>query len=96
MSHIGFTKINVAKNVLKGLALGTSCFVAYLVEMHTAILYEWKCQNFCVYKWFLIKWRSSKAKWYYFILICIAFNIINVWMEEGIFVVFSCICLKVK
>ena len=32
-SHIGFTKINVAKNVLKGLALGTSCFfVAYLVE----------------------------------------------------------------
>ena len=28
-------------------------------------------------------WKSKPA--YFFVLICIAFNIINVWMEEGVF-----------
>ena len=85
-SHIGFTKINVAKNVLKGLALGTSCFfVAYLVECILLFCMNGNVTISVYTSGFSLNGEAVKQNGIIFILICIAFNIINVWMEEGIF-----------
>lgn len=85
-SEIGFTKTKIAPNILKGLALGASCFsVAYLAEY--ILLY---CMNgnvkLSVYtSGFSLKGEAVIQNGFEFILLCVAFNLINVWMEEGIF-----------
>lgn len=83
---IGFIKTKILQNVFKGLALGIICFsIAYLVEC--LLLY---CMNgnveLSVYtSGFSLNGDTVKQSGVDFILLCIAFNIINVWMEEGIF-----------
>lgn len=83
---IGFKKINVLQNILKGFALATVCFsVAYLVEC--ILLY---CMNgnvrISVYtSGFLLNGEMIKQNGIVSVILCIAFNVINVWMEEGIF-----------
>lgn len=85
-SHIGFTKINVEKNLLRGLALGTSCFfVAYLVECILLFCMNGNVKISVYTSGFSLNGEAVKQNGIIFILICIAFNIINVWMEEGIF-----------
>lgn len=83
---IGFTKSNIVKKVLKGLALGAACFsVAYLVECILLLCMNGNVQ-FSVYtSSFSLNGEAVKQNGIIFILLCIAFNIINVWMEEGIF-----------
>lgn len=84
--NIGFTKTKIIKNVFNGLALGALCFsVAYLAE---CILLH--CMNGNVHlsiytSGFALSGEAVKQNGILFILLCIAFNIINVWMEEGIF-----------
>ena len=83
---IGFTKTKVVQNVFKGLLLGTACFsIAYLIEV--IILY---CMNGNVQLAFYTSSFSLNSEAVIqgsigFILLCIGFNLINVWMEEGIF-----------
>lgn len=83
---IGFKKINVLQNILKGFVLATVCFsVAYLVEC--ILLY---CMNgnvrISVYtSGFLLNGEMIKQNGIVSVILCIAFNVINVWMEEGIF-----------
>lgn len=85
-SHIGFTKINVVKNVLKGLTLGTSCFfIVYLVECILLFCMNGNVQISVYTSGFSLNGEAIKQNGIIFILLCIAFNIINVWMEEGIF-----------
>lgn len=85
-SDIGFTKTKITLNVFKGLALGASCFFfAYLIEC--ILLY---CMNgnvkLSVYtSGFSLNGEAVIQNGIGFILLCIGFNIINVWMEEGIF-----------
>lgn len=85
-NNIGFTKTKVLQNILKGLALGASCFtVAYLTEC--IMLY---CMNgnvkLSVYtSGFSLSGEAVTQNGIGFILLCIGFNLINVWMEEGIF-----------
>lgn len=83
---IGFTKTKVVQNVFKGLLLGTACFsIAYLIEV--IILY---CMNGNVQLAFYTSSFSLNSEAVIqgsigFILLCIGFNLINVWMEEGIY-----------
>lgn len=83
---IGFKKINVLQNILKGFVLATVCFsVAYLVEC--ILLY---CMNgnvrISVYtSGFSLNGEMIKQNGIVSVILCIAFNVINVWMEEGIF-----------
>jgi len=83
---IGFRKEHAAGNMLKGFALGAVCFsAAYLLEC--LLLY---CMNgsvkLAVYaSGFSLSGEAVRQKGFVFILLCVAFNIINVWMEEGVF-----------
>lgn len=83
---IGFEKVNIVRNILKGFALATVCFfIAYLTEC--ILLY---CMNgnvkLSVYvSGFSLNGDMITQKGFLFVILCIVFNIINVWMEEGIF-----------
>lgn len=83
---IGFKKINSVQNILKGFMLATVCFaVAYSIEC--ILLY---CMNgnirISVYtSGFSLNGEMIKQNGIAFVILCIGFNVINVWMEEGIF-----------
>lgn len=85
-SDIGFRKKCVIQDVLKGFALATVCFsVAYLAEC--ILLY---CMNgnvkLSVYaSGFSLNGEVVRQNGIIFIMLCIVFNIINVWMEESVF-----------
>ncbi|MDE6281008.1 MAG: CPBP family intramembrane metalloprotease [Oscillospiraceae bacterium] len=83
---IGFVKNEIASGMIKGLALGGSCFViAYSVEC--LILY-WINQNVSLSFYisgFSLVGETAKHNSILFLALCIVFNIINVWMEEGVF-----------
>lgn len=83
---IGFTKTKIVQNVLKGLALGVSCFsIAYLVECVLLYCMNGNVQLSVYTSGFLLNGEAVKQTGIGFILLCITFNLINVWMEEGIF-----------
>ena len=83
---IGFIKINSVQNFLKGFMLATVCFsVAYLIEC--ILLY---CRNgnvrLSIYtSGFSLNGEMIKQNGMAFVMLCVGFNVINVWMEEGIF-----------
>lgn len=83
---IGFKKADVVRNIFKGLALGAVCFaVAYAAEC--VLLY---CMNGNVHlsiytSGFSLNGEAVKQTGVGFVLLCVGFNLINVWMEEGIF-----------
>lgn len=85
-SSIGFTKAKVAKNILKGLTLGASCFsIAYLAECILLYCMNGNVQLSVYTSGFSLNGEAVKQNGIGFILLCIAFNLINVWMEEGVF-----------
>lgn len=85
-NNIGFKKKDILKNVLKGFLLCTTFYaLGFLIEF--LIL---KMQNnpghieFFV-TGFSLTGKVVKQTGILFVLMCIFFNIINVWMEEGLF-----------
>lgn len=83
---IGFTKTKIVQNILKGLALGISCFsIAYLVECVLLYYMNGNVQLSVYTSGFSLNGEAVKQNGIGFILLCIIFNLINVWMEEGIF-----------
>ena len=83
---IGFTKAKILQNTLKGLALGASCFaIAYLAECILLYCMNGNVQLSVYTSGFSLNGDAVKQNGIGFILLCIAFNLINVWMEEGIF-----------
>ena len=85
-SNIGFTKTKVLKNTLKGLALGASCFtVAYLAECIMLYYMNGNVKLSVYTSGFSLSGEAVTQNGVGFILLCIGFNLINVWMEEGIF-----------
>lgn len=83
---IGFTKAKISKNIIKGLALGASCFsVAYLAECILLYCMNGNVQLSVYTSGFSLNGEAVKQNGIGFILLCVAFNLINVWMEEGVF-----------
>lgn len=83
---IGFTKTKLVQNILKGLALGIFCFsIAYFVECVLLYCMNGNVQLSVYTSGFSLNGEAVKQNGIGFILLCIIFNLINVWMEEGIF-----------
>ncbi len=83
---LGFTKSNIIPNLLKSLALGAVCFsVAYITECILLYCINGNVQISIYTSGFSLNGEAVKQNGIVFILLCVAFNIINVWMEEGVF-----------
>lgn len=83
---IGFTKDAPALWICKGLLLGTFCFaIAYAAEclilraMNGSVHMELYASGFSLSN------GTVKQTGIVFVLLCVVMNIINVWMEEGVF-----------
>jgi len=83
---IGFTRDKMASGILKGMALGLCCFVvAYSLEC--IVLF---CRNRDVglsfyASGFSLAGGSRRRTDAVSVALCVVFNGINVWMEEGVF-----------
>lgn len=83
---IGFGKIGFAKSFLKGTLLGTVCFgISYAVEM-TILYLQGNVAHLELYtSSFSFIGSQVKNTGVLFFTLCIVFNALNVWMEEGLF-----------
>ena len=83
---IGFIRNGIISGIIKGFALGGFCFiVAYSIEC--LILYHIN-QNVSLAFYisgFSLNGETAKHDRILFLSLCVVFNLINVWMEEGIF-----------
>lgn len=83
---IGLTKDGMLPGIGKGLLLGGTCFViAYFIEC--SILYSFNNDVHLAFyaSGFSLLNDMEQHSGIIFIMLCICFNLINVWMEEGIF-----------
>ena len=85
-SDIGFQRSGFVRGILKGLFLGSICF-AISSGLESAILFmQGNFVNLEIYiSSFSLTGSQIKNTEFVFFVLCILFNIINVWMEEGIF-----------
>lgn len=83
---IGFTNKNILSNFIKGLLLATICFtISYFIEMFILYL-QGNTPHLELYiSSFQLTGTEIKNTGFLFFLSCILFNIINVFMEEGLF-----------
>ncbi|MDE7218436.1 MAG: CPBP family intramembrane metalloprotease [Oscillospiraceae bacterium] len=83
---IGFAKNNIVSGVGKGLLLGSGCFaIAYSIEC--LILYQINQSvslSFYI-SGFSLNGETARHNDVLFLSLCLLFNMINVWMEEGVF-----------
>ena len=85
-NEIGFKKNKVFLSLGKGFLLGTACFfVAYSMECLILYLMNHNVHLEFYASGFSLTNDMQKQIGIGFILLCIVFNLINVWMEEGIF-----------
>lgn len=85
-SDIGFQRNGFAGGILKGLLLGSFCFIiSYGLELAVFILQGNPAHLEIYISSFSLTGSQIKNTDFVFFLLCILFNIINVWMEEGIF-----------
>ena len=83
---IGFSKRNWIKQVLLGLILGLICFtISYVVEYIVLALSNKEPKLSIFVTGFSITGNDVKHTELIYFILCILFNIINVFMEEGIF-----------
>ena len=85
-SDIGFQRNCFVSNILKGLLLGSVCFaISYWLEL-TILALQGNPANLEIYiSSFSLTGSGIKNTDFVFFLLCVVFNVINVWMEEGIF-----------
>jgi len=85
-NSIGFTKTKITQNFVKGLLLGTSCFsIAYLAECILLYCINGNVRLSVYTSGFSLNGETIAQNGIGFIFLCITFNLINVWMEEGVF-----------
>ena len=85
-SDIGFQRNGFAGGILKGLLLGSACFtISYGLELAVFILQGNPAHLEIYISSFSLTGSQIKNTDFVFFLLCVLFNIINVWMEEGIF-----------
>lgn len=84
--NIGFIKGKTVFDILKGFLLGSCCFLAaYSIEC--LMLYQTN-QNVSLdfyISGFTLNGEAIRHDSSLFLLLCIVLNIVNVWMEEGVF-----------
>ncbi len=85
-SDIGFQRNGFVSSILKGLLLGSVCFaISYWLELTISAL-QGNPAYFEIYiSSFSLTGSQIKNTDFVFFLLCVVFNVINVWMEEGIF-----------
>lgn len=85
-SEIGFQRKGFVSSILKGLLLGSGCFtISYGLELAILAL-QGKPAHFELYiSSFSFTGAGVKNTEFLFFGLCIFFNVINVWMEEGVF-----------
>ena len=84
--NIRFTKRNAAFGIVKGFALGGCCFfVAYFIECLLLYHINRNVSLSFYISGFSLNNETAKYSGILFLFFCIVFNLINVWMEEGLF-----------
>lgn len=85
-SDIGFQRSGFGVSILKGLLLGSVCFaLSYGVEFAIFALQGQAAHLELYISSFSLTGPQLKHTELIFFAVCILFNIINVWMEEGVF-----------
>lgn len=85
-SNIGFYRNGFVSSILKGLLLGSVCFaISYGLELAIFILQGSPAHLEMYISSFSLTGSQIKNTDFVFFLLCILFNVINVWMEEGVF-----------
>ena len=85
-SDIGFHRNGFISGVLKGVLLGTVCFaISYGLELAICILQGNPAHLEIYISSFSLTGSQIKNTDCVFFLLCVLFNVINVWMEEGVF-----------
>ena len=83
---IGFQKNGFVSGILKGLLLGSVCFaVSFGLELAILALQGNPAHLEIYISSFSLTGSQIKNTDFVFFLLCVLFNIINVWMEEGVF-----------
>ena len=83
---IGFQKNGFVSGILKGLLLGTVCFaVSFGLELAISVLQGNPAHLEIYISSFSLTGSQIKNTDFVFFLLCVLFNVINVWMEEGVF-----------
>ena len=85
-SDIGFHRNGFVRGILKGLLLGSVCFaVSYGLELAIFILQGNPAHLELYISSFSLTGSQIYNTDFVFFLLCVLFNVINVWMEEGVF-----------
>ena len=83
---IGFAKIGAVSGIAKGFALGGCCFTAaYAIECLMLYHINQDVSLAFYVSGFSLSGETVKHTGILFLSLCVVFNIINVWMEEGVF-----------
>lgn len=83
---IGFSTDGILLELGKGLLLGCSCFaIAYEVECVILFSMNGNVSLSFYVSGFSLNGDMEQQTGILFVLLCIFFNLINVWMEEGVF-----------
>ncbi len=83
---IGFIKDRAVSDIMKGFLLGACCFfVAYSIECLMLCQVNHNVSLAFYISGFTLNGEAARHNGFLFLLLCIVLNIINVWMEEGIF-----------
>ncbi|MEY8519145.1 CPBP family intramembrane glutamic endopeptidase [Lachnospiraceae bacterium 29-84] len=85
-SDIGFHRNGFVSGILKGLLLGSVCFaISYGLELAILTLQGNPAHLELYISSFSLTGSQINHMDFVFFLLCILFNVINVWMEEGVF-----------
>ena len=85
-SDIGFQRDGFVSGIMKGLLLGSVCFaVSFGLELGILALQGNPAHLEIYIGSFSLTGSQIKNTEFVFFLLCILFNIVNVWMEEGVF-----------
>ena len=85
-SDIGFQRNCFVSNILKGLLLGSVCFIiSFGLELAILALQGNPAHLEIYISSFSLTGSRIKNTDFVFFLLCVVFNVVNVWMEEGIF-----------
>ena len=83
---IGFTRSGAASGLVKGLLLGSCCFAAaYSIECLTLYLINRDVSLAFYISGFSLSGEAVRRTGILFLVLCLVCNVINVWMEEGLF-----------
>ena len=83
---IGFQRDGSVSGILKGMLLGSVCFsLSYGLELALLALQGAPSHLELYISGFSLTGSQIKNTGFVFFVLCVLFNIINVWMEEGIF-----------